>query len=486
MEVSELWVHREESNAASISALDRCLLGVENTSKDDRCAPSPNNPSEQQADHESTSLSEEKECYWLGHLDLTCLTVLENMIRDGEVDEMENGETSMPDLVLNPDPSIGIHGGYIALHRPNESHETSLQEIGQSTISEQPAVKTSVQKSLKNLLNISKGDILRKLQKRLYMRRKRAEQTGRTIISGSSRLRPGRRKKTRNPPKPRPKTYNTHRKIRLGERCASPLKDHLVNHGELSEAVEGEGLPYESRSQGGTTKPYRVRKFLQDHDIDVEALANINLTLFHLSTLARLMRLYYSVHESNADADDASISADTISFLVTIITEFVSEAIRRVIITKEQEIRLKRELKVWKYDRDEITADNILESLSSMGLGHLKKENYFERMLQEANYGTPPERTAVVLSGENAAASRANLTERLDMKGLLHTRHVTFPQSLLCNQMGDYRHLSGSSLLANDAYEEEVQRQLKEEEELNMEDERSSKDFEKHLWDLNT
>lgn len=223
-------------------------------------------------------------------------------------------------------------------------------------------------------MNLSyRYDLLRRLRKRLYMRRKRAEQTGRTVVPGSVKLRPGRQRRTRKPPKPRPKTYKTRRKLQLGESRRGLVKDHLDSPGKSSvssEAMEDEDMLYESHSKGGTTKPYRVRKFFQEHGVDAQALASMDLTLFHLSTLARLIRcdrlnkfvafaehvnrLYYSVHESNVDADDASISADAIRFLGTVTTEFVSEIIRRVIITKEQEIRLKRELKVWKYDPDEV------------------------------------------------------------------------------------------------------------------------------------
>ena len=34
--------------------------------------------------------------------------------------------------------------------------------------------------------------------------------------------------------------------------------------------------------------------------------------------------------------------------------EFVSEIVRRAIVLKEQEIRLKAKLKVWKYDPEEV------------------------------------------------------------------------------------------------------------------------------------
>lgn len=116
-----------------------------------------------------------------------------------------------------------------------------------------------------------------------------------------------------------------------------------------------------------------------------------------------------------------------------------------------------------------------------MGFGRLKKEEYFTKMLQETDHGTPSQQA---LSGEQETESREKSIERTNIEGLLHT-HQALPQSLLCNQMGNCRPLSDSSHLADDVNEEEVQRELEEEEELDMEDARSSREFEKSLWDLN-
>lgn len=52
--------------------------------------------------------------------------------------------------------------------------------------------------------------------------------------------------------------------------------------------------------------------------------------------------------------DAVSISAHTIQLFADITKEFVSEVMRRAVITKEQEVRLKRTMKVWKYERDEV------------------------------------------------------------------------------------------------------------------------------------
>jgi len=52
--------------------------------------------------------------------------------------------------------------------------------------------------------------------------------------------------------------------------------------------------------------------------------------------------------------ETVDISAETIKLLGSVVKDFVSEIIRRAVITKELEVRLKRKIKVWKYDRDEV------------------------------------------------------------------------------------------------------------------------------------
>ena len=64
----------------------------------------------------------------------------------------------------------------------------------------------------------------------------------------------------------------------------------------------------------------------------------------------RLHRLYGSLNDLN----EISISADTIQLIVAILKEFISEVVRGSLISKEQELRLKGALKVWKYNQNEV------------------------------------------------------------------------------------------------------------------------------------
>ena len=112
----------------------------------------------------------------------------------------------------------------------------------------------------------------RQLKKRLYMRRKRAEKSGKPLDPISIRLRPGREKKIRKPPKPRPKKYST------------------KNKDKINSYENNEDNIYETHSKSGATRPYRLKKIFQENGIDAQMLSEMDLDLFHLSTLARLLR----------------------------------------------------------------------------------------------------------------------------------------------------------------------------------------------------
>jgi hypothetical protein len=104
----------------------------------------------------------------------------------------------------------------------------------------------------------------RRLQKRLYMRRKRAEKAGKTADNCITRLKPGRK--------------------------AKPTKAELEQYGgdgvNLGEEVHGTRHAHAS----GKTLPYKVREELDSLGIDAVRLRQDGIGLFHMSTLAKLMR----------------------------------------------------------------------------------------------------------------------------------------------------------------------------------------------------
>ena len=81
-----------------------------------------------------------------------------------------------------------------------------------------------------------------------------------------------------------------------------------------------------------------------------------------------LYRLYGSLNDMTGPSYEVSISADTIQLIVDILKEFVSEVVRGSLISKEQEIRLKSTLKVWKYNQHEVCIAIQTCSLDMMAL----------------------------------------------------------------------------------------------------------------------
>jgi hypothetical protein len=217
----------------------------------------------------------------------------------------------------------------------------------------------------------------RRLQKRLYMRRKRAEQTGREITMEAVKLRPGRasngcrqatkrnNKKSETPEPPTPAASAPEHESE---------SDAPAQNVEPEANVDGEGVAgEEEKRKGGLNKAYRVKQILLENGIDADVLSKMNLDLFHLTTLSRVLkwvplkptntvffvshtlsRLFKSFDGPTEPAGTSSISTDTLHLLSTILVEFVSELIRRAIVSKEQEIRLKQSLPIWKYDKYEV------------------------------------------------------------------------------------------------------------------------------------
>lgn len=156
----------------------------------------------------------------------------------------------------------------------------------------------------------------RRFQKRLYMRRKRAELAGGTVDTTIEKFKPGRKAKERLP-RPRPKTYITRKQQRISKK---PRHDSPSSEGEEGEedtgsqsesTAEGSGTAGDpstlddnptctSKSDGdyahphisGVTQPYKVKTELESLGlINAEELRAAELDFFRLAPLSRMMKL---------------------------------------------------------------------------------------------------------------------------------------------------------------------------------------------------
>ena len=144
---------------------------------------------------------------------------------------------------------------------------------------------------------------LRRIQKRLYMRRKRAEAVGKAVNMEAAKLRPGRPTKERKPSKPRPKTYKPRKAQPSGQRrdCSSPM-NASQNGGENDDLEMDEDAPsrrspsyrqestYERHTKGGMTRPYKLKRSFHESGLTAQTLSELDLNFFNLTELGRLLR----------------------------------------------------------------------------------------------------------------------------------------------------------------------------------------------------
>ena len=115
------------------------------------------------------------------------------------------------------------------------------------------------------------------------MRRKRAEQTGREITLEAVKLRPGRASNGH-----RQATKRDQKKLQT-EELSTPAASALERKPEAT--VDGEEVAAaEEQRKGGLNKAYRVKQVLLENGIDAGVLSKMNLDLFHLTTLSRVLK----------------------------------------------------------------------------------------------------------------------------------------------------------------------------------------------------
>ena len=311
IEMSERWIEYEEQMAVALTAVDSCLRSVEHSEKKTQGTCSCASP-EIHITSAEPGLVPSSQAAYMGHLDSTCLTVLESIIRESHSDDVDIEQIMLLEQasgILPPAETHDLESEFQGRDR-FICHFCSLMSSFKLSASPTPNIQPSplglTPLPLANpdpqeaSCNPREGIVkptftnnfhLRQLQKRLYMRRKRAEQVGRPLIPVSITLRPGRERRPRKPSKPRPKIYHSKGKIKLR---GGSSNQQLVPEGPID---PNEGLDeslFERRSRGGLTKPYRVKKNFRENDVNAHMLSEMGLDIFHLSTLARLMR-YCSV-----------------------------------------------------------------------------------------------------------------------------------------------------------------------------------------------
>jgi hypothetical protein len=322
MEVSDSWVQWEEKRSADLVSLESEWedeifekQGAELVDKEG-C-----DVDESDRDGSLRCWKQEKT---LRRLDLHQLRVLENILRDGgteiEIEPADHPGISDRPLITDDliDPFLLELSGVStpALPAPDISLQTSNEISPQApppvtpdpnSLPEipQPDIPDSLEEKNTNLSELSPAS-RRRYQKRLYMRKKRAEKTGSEYVAIVTKLRPGRKTKERKPPKPRPRTYRSKNNppeddpddfsMNVDDTTdgfsASAVNQDTIQNSDQEE--EDDDPPeHAHRNKSGMTKPYKVKKEFASQGIDADVLMQGDLGLFHLSTLSRLMKFVF-------------------------------------------------------------------------------------------------------------------------------------------------------------------------------------------------
>jgi hypothetical protein len=331
MEMSERWVEYEEQMAAALTPVDSCCQSLENSKKPTQSNCSCASPKIRITPAEPGLTPSSQKAY-MAHLDSTRLAILESIIWESQSDDVDIENT----MLLEQAPGIsplaephdlesefqGIICHFCSLmlsFKPSTPPAPNIQPapLEPSITTLTPLLPLANPGPQESSCNPHEGIVkptftnnshLRRLQKRLYMRRKRAEKVGRSLIPVSIEPLPGRERRSRKPSKSRSKISHSKRTIGLSSGSSKLVFDGIQPPIDPSESLDESW--FEPRSRGGPTKPYRVKKTFRENDIDAHTLSEMGLDIFHLPTLARLMR-YYSIIISHTSTKDSRVDCST-------------------------------------------------------------------------------------------------------------------------------------------------------------------------------
>lgn len=289
VEVSDAWVEWEEKHSVDLVSME---CDWEEEMLDNR----------EEIVEGSNSKKREK---MMRRLDVDHLRHLEAIIRDGEWnsggDPADHGDhpNTQADEIIDP-ALLEIPAPAPEIPPRNSSSPLVTQDHNSHTKISQPDTAGLVEEPTVNLSELSPSS-RRRLQKRLYMRKKRAQKAGSDFTSVVTKLRPGRKLKEDKPP--RSKRSKSKGKSPEDDPDEDPMNvdDDLmdppsaaVEDSEEDEDDDAKEPTKRHHSKSGLTKPYKIKKEFETLGIDAGFLSQSDLDLFHLSTLSRLMTFVFS------------------------------------------------------------------------------------------------------------------------------------------------------------------------------------------------
>ncbi|KAF5385656.1 hypothetical protein D9757_005462 [Collybiopsis confluens] len=326
----------------------------------------------------------------------------------------------------------------------------------------------------------------RRLQKRLYMRRKRAEASGRQFDADTLKLQRGRPKKaseTDNAADGDDALIVPPNEV-AGDLSGSDSED---SENEEGDSQDNDGRRKRKRKRGKTKEQQAIETFNR-LGIDSMTLVNENVNLFHLGSLCRLLKLY---RDAYSPSTVSSLSFSVIRLLTVILTDFVTQVLHRSILLREQELQLKAQSKVWHLEDDDVKdlcTDNIEKALVMLGYATSKKE-----ALEHLSASDGLDNDEIPEDGSNdevGSASELDAPVQDDFPMLperdtpldLHPPTIRLKEDMLLQTSTDSQEVPREWLLPIKTDDEMLEQELKEEEALNKQDEVRERDHQQELW----
>ncbi|KAI0657307.1 hypothetical protein C8Q70DRAFT_919762 [Cubamyces menziesii] len=224
----------------------------------------------------------------------------------------------------------------------------------------------------------------RRYQKRLYMRRKRAQATGGVVNENTGRLKPGRKPKQRLARRDDTAEVESQEVAESSTTAVDPTVQEPAVEPHATPATEAQGggevrHPHVS----GMTRPYKRQAQFASIGINAQRLHEEGVGLFHLQSIGKLMQTYNQLHDVPAEVG-SEISVDTIKLLHAIIVQFVAEVMERAIVSREQERIAKLQTKVWRMKENQnVSATNVKHALALLGADSFDKRAHFAGLLKK-------------------------------------------------------------------------------------------------------
>ncbi|KAG0700064.1 hypothetical protein DFH29DRAFT_933903 [Suillus ampliporus] len=237
----------------------------------------------------------------------------------------------------------------------------------------------------------------RRLTKRLYMRRKRAQLRGEDVAPTSlARIKPGRKRKEKAATvaeeigKEMLPSGENDRGRRVAATPDPTEPDPEVNDDDLRDA--GEEATKKCINMAGKTRYQKIRSEFKNAGINASYLSKHGMDLFHLGRLGkargvcldRESQIYKSLEQCPEDDVSATyVSPELIQYLQASVVAFTTDVIHRATMWKEQANELKGQKKVWKGALHQINQPAVEYALKIIGMRTLSRQEHFSKLLDD-------------------------------------------------------------------------------------------------------